>query len=224
TVHFYPEGDQYPEVTVSQALDFDTQLTLNGSLASLGCNYLRIHPQTPGNRLVITPTFSDPYHALCGYAYDIRQQHSQEVTAGHVQQSVATVAGMSDLWILPLSLRSPYASSQPMTFQISLDLGEPGALSSKIDLVYPNPYFWEPAKEIVFEYQISVAAEDVQMVIMTEQGTFVRSRSLGPCARGWNSCRWDGRDEKGHPAATGIYLCLLKTSSWQEYCKFALIR
>ncbi len=224
TVHFYPEGDHYPEVTVSQALDFDTQLTLNGSLASLGCKYLRIHPQTPGNRLVISPAFSDPYQALCAYAYDIRQQHTVEVTAGQVQQSVATVAGMSDLWILPLSLQSPYASAQQLTFQINLNLGEPGALASKIDLVYPNPFFWEPAKEIVFEYQISTAAEEVQMYILTEQGTPVRFESLGPCARGWNTCRWDGRNDHGQPAAAGIYLCLLKTSAWQEYCKFALLR
>ncbi|NLP09908.1 hypothetical protein GX408_05865, partial [bacterium] len=176
------------------------------------------------NRLVITPAFSDPYQALCAYAYDIRQQHTQEVTAGHVQQSVATVAGMSDLWILPLSLQSPYTSSQLLTFQISLNLGEPRTLSSKIDLVYPNPFFWEPAKEIVFEYQISTAAEEVRMFILTEQGTPVRSRSVGPCVRGWNTCRWDGRDDQGQPAAAGIYLCLLKTSAWQEYCKFALIR
>jgi flagellar hook assembly protein FlgD len=53
-----------------------------------------------------------------------------------------------------------------------------------------------------------------------------RVRTLENCAKiaGQYTVRWDGKDESGVDAASGVYLYLLKTESFTKTMKMILLR
>ncbi len=42
--------------------------------------------------------------------------------------------------------------------------------------------------------------------VFNAAGSLVRRLETGPCAAGESAVEWDGRDERGNPLASGIYL------------------
>jgi len=223
TVNYYREGRRYPEITANESLNFSTQLSISGSLASLGCRYLHINAQTMGSNLLITPTFSDPYHALCAYVLTPSTSPSNDLLAGQVNKTIPVINERCDFWIIPISARIAYTTSKEITFQFTLDLGKPGQIRSQINLAYPNPFIWNGSNEITFDFQLSEQTTEAKAMILSEQGLPVETRTLGPLPMGWHTCSWDGRDQQDRPVPSGVYLFLLKTEHWQELYKFVFI-
>ena len=69
---------------------------------------------------------------------------------------------------------------------------------------YPNPF----NSSVVMRFRISEAAR-VRLDICDPQGRTVRSITQGYLQAGEHRFLWDGRDEEGRKAASGMYLCRL---------------
>jgi hypothetical protein len=84
---------------------------------------------------------------------------------------------------------------------------------------YPNPF--NPATKIVFEL---AAERNIDVVVYSVTGARVRTLAGGLFPAGIHTVEWDGLDETGSPAASGVYFYRLITGDYSETKKMVLIR
>lgn len=60
--------------------------------------------------------------------------------------------------------------------------------------------------------------------VFDARGALVRTVAAENAAGGQRSIRWDGRDDRGAPAPSGIYFFRLETPDGADVRKFALLR
>ncbi len=126
------------------------------------------------------------------------------------------VSGVYQIWTAPVKLPivglEDEASVSPETFQLFQN--------------YPNPF----NPETNFKFQISSFAL-VEFSIFDIAGRKVKTLIHQQLSPGEHVIRWDGRDRKGNPAASGIYFYRLRVSageggsaSFSEARKMILLR
>lgn len=103
-------------------------------------------------------------------------------------------------------------------------VGLPGETPSSPDQFellqnYPNPF----NPETVISYQLSVVSE-IRLVIYDLLGRTVRVLAEGRQNAGRYEMRWDGRDESGAAAASGIYFYRLQAGKMHQQKKMLLLR
>jgi hypothetical protein len=84
---------------------------------------------------------------------------------------------------------------------------------------YPNPF--NPGTEIRFALP---AASEVQLVIYDLHGREVLQLIGQKQPAGFHAVHWDGRDQKGVPVSSGVYLYRLTTGRFCEVRKAVLLR
>jgi len=84
---------------------------------------------------------------------------------------------------------------------------------------FPNPF--NPMTTL--RYQLRVASA-VELGIYTVDGRLVRELVSGHRSAGYHSVVWDGRDDGGHEAPSGVYLSRLRAGEFQGMQKMHLIR
>ncbi|MEJ2635943.1 MAG: FlgD immunoglobulin-like domain containing protein [Calditrichia bacterium] len=98
---------------------------------------------------------------------------------------------------------------------------EPGMTADRFDLRqnYPNPF--NPATTITFTVpgvsRVSLAVYDVL-------GRRVRTLVSGKVNSGDHRVTWDGRDESGSAAASGIYLAVFRSGGFMKTTKMVLLK
>jgi predicted outer membrane repeat protein len=88
-----------------------------------------------------------------------------------------------------------------------------------LDPVYPNPT--NPQATIAFSLP---QAMPVQVTLFDVRGRRVRGLTSGPHAAGGHRLTWDGRDDDGRAAASGVYWIRLQTSERVLTRKLILVR
>jgi hypothetical protein len=90
----------------------------------------------------------------------------------------------------------------------------------QIELIgnYPNPF--NPETTIRFKMEKSAPAE---VIIYNDKGQIVKTFST-IATQGINSVVWDGKDNNGHPVASGVYLFRLKSGSYSSTKKMVLMK
>ncbi|MFA6108956.1 MAG: FG-GAP-like repeat-containing protein [Candidatus Latescibacterota bacterium] len=76
---------------------------------------------------------------------------------------------------------------------------------------YPNPFnpqTWIPV-------EIPAATEPVHLQIYNLLGQPIRTLVNGQLTPGYHAVPWDGRDERGLPASSGVYLYRLEAGAWR---------
>jgi len=98
---------------------------------------------------------------------------------------------------------------------------EPTAQPACFELVqnYPNPF--NQQTNILFTLP---HAGEVEATIYTITGRVVRRMAGGRLAAGVHRRQWDGRDEEGRAAASGLYLCRLRFQQQYRVIKLQLLR
>jgi len=98
-----------------------------------------------------------------------------------------------------------------------LDQKLPG--SARLYANYPNPF----NSSTTIEYEIP-SAEHVSVQLFDLSGRLVKTLSDRLHRPGSYTFKWDGRNIDGRQAASGVYLCVLKSGSVTEVQKMVLIR
>jgi hypothetical protein len=80
-----------------------------------------------------------------------------------------------------------------------------GEESMRFGAAAPNPF--NPTTRL--NYYVPNGARDVSLSILDAQGRRVRHLVEGDTASGWRSVQWDGADDQGRRAASGIYFARL---------------
>ncbi|MHB8157774.1 MAG: WD40/YVTN/BNR-like repeat-containing protein [Desulfocucumaceae bacterium] len=89
----------------------------------------------------------------------------------------------------------------------------------KLDQNYPNPFY----QSTVINYQIQMPAM-VSLKLYNIAGQLIRSFELGYHKSGSYSVKWDGKDEAGRKAASGIYFYRLASNEFNSTKKMVVLR
>ena len=90
---------------------------------------------------------------------------------------------------------------------------------ARLDQNYPNPF--NPSTAIPFAVPDHA---NVHLAIYNILGQKIRTLAAGQLAPGFHTLVWNGRDELGRQAASGIYLYLLEVGRYQQTRKMLLVR
>ena len=102
----------------------------------------------------------------------------------------------------------------------ALDVEQPPAqLELSLGSPFPNPF--NPTVSI--PYTVPEAGH-VGLTVYNVQGQVVRRLVDGTREAGAQAVAWDGRDELGRPAASGVYLCRLTTTAGARVTRMLLVR
>lgn len=82
-------------------------------------------------------------------------------------------------------------------------------------VAYPNPFNPKTQRRVTFTVPESISASDVEVKVYTSEGELVKKL---------DSLSWDGRNEAGVPAASGVYIFRVKTAKDAAVGKFALLK
>ncbi len=95
----------------------------------------------------------------------------------------------------------------------------PRATIARIQNIRPNPF--NPATQIVFQLD---ASEAVNLRIFDARGRKVRSLVRSQLPAGEHAVRWDGRNDAGNQAASGVYFVQLQSDSGSETRRAVLLK
>jgi FlgD Ig-like domain/FG-GAP-like repeat len=133
---------------------------------------------------------------------------------GNISRNTSwTIQGLSPgvYWWTVRSLDSAFNASSPAqgTFQagtasVASDPSAPRAPA--LSAAYPNPS--RPSTTVRFQLPSAWA---VSLDVFDVSGRLVKTLVRGPRAAGTHHMTWDGRDQAGQPAASGVYLLRLET-------------
>jgi hypothetical protein len=84
---------------------------------------------------------------------------------------------------------------------------------------YPNPF----GTSTSIGYSL-LGAQQVTVTVYDIRGAFVRNLVSGTVPAGQHQITWDGRNERGHKVASGVYFCHLETSGRAETRRMVLLR
>jgi flagellar hook assembly protein FlgD len=84
---------------------------------------------------------------------------------------------------------------------------------------YPNPM--NPSTKIHFNLPI---ATRIALTIFNTLGQEIRTLVDAPRAAGKHILQWDGKDNDGKPAASGVYLYRLQAGSFSQTKRLTLLR
>ena len=129
-------------------------------------------------------------------------------SAAVIDQAVATIFWDGDLqtWPLPAGLLTEVTQQMPVPARLEV-------------VAVPNPF--NPACEIRFALpdggRVTVEVYDLR-------GRRLRELLDETRPAGWHAARWDGRDQTGLPAASGVYVARIRTGGAVTATKFTLAR
>jgi hypothetical protein len=84
---------------------------------------------------------------------------------------------------------------------------------------YPNPF--NPSTRILFQ---APEPGRVALRVFNISGQEVRELLNEPVDAGAHTVLWDGRDDRGRPAASGIYFCRMQAGEYVKTVKMLLVR
>ena len=86
----------------------------------------------------------------------------------------------------------------------------------------PNPF--NASTVIPFQVPVDLAGEPMRLRIYNLSGQVVRELQVDAPGAGEHRLSWDGRDEYGREAATGVYVYRLETREWAVNRRMLLVR
>jgi subtilisin family serine protease len=100
----------------------------------------------------------------------------------------------------------------------------PGAAPARAGLLSARPNPFRPrAGDLALSFALTTPGQ-VELRIYDVAGRQLRRLAAGRLEAGGHTLGWDGRDERGRPAATGVYLCRLEAGAASRALRFVLLR
>jgi subtilisin family serine protease len=100
----------------------------------------------------------------------------------------------------------------------------PDAAPAGVDLLSARPNPFRPrAGDLTLSFALAAPGR-VELSIYDVAGRQLRRLAAGRLEAGAHTLGWDGRDERGRPVATGVYLCRLEAGAASRALRFVLLR
>ena len=88
----------------------------------------------------------------------------------------------------------------------------------------PNPFNPTTTLQLEVPFQQGGGPLGVELVVFDAQGRPVRRLWRGDLSAGHHAVTWDGRDDDGHPVASGVYIARATASGLRATSKLTLVR
>jgi hypothetical protein len=234
TVSFYPEGHQYPQVSIPAAqIHFQVPVSADTVAVApepLGASYVRFFPSEDVAGLAVQVT-GDPSVAWKASLLGVGSSHQVEaMPVDGFGRGEGLLADWTDydsavLVMTPFSLTS---SAVSYGYQARSDSTIPGPpiLVTSLGQNYPNPAAGE---RTVIPFTVAGESE-VTLRVFTLDGQLVREFSWGRVAAGQyygpdrETGTWDLTNASGRSVAAGLYLYQLQAGDHVETRKMAIVR
>lgn len=167
------------------------------------------------------------------YEVYLKRGGSAEVLVATVADTVFTLSaepGVAQrLMVRGVSADGRYSTmsepSDPIYFEITEEdtRGVPGVpLSAELRGNYPNPF--NPETRVVYGVPDSATGNELmRLEIYNLQGQLVRRLEVDP-SPGWHEATWDGKDDSGVVAATGMYLTRFAVGTMVTSGKMTMVK
>ncbi len=154
-----------------------------------------------------------PFHDVAGDPDLMSRTPFDAVHWPAANQEHMTITAESAPWFLE-EIRGTVTAAGPVAD------GAGAAPTARVRLdVAPNPF--NPGTDVGFRL---ATAGPVRLDVVTLDGRIVRTLVDGPLPAGPHRVRWDGRDGRGRPAASGTYLCRLRAGDRGGVGKMVLLK
>jgi hypothetical protein len=223
TVHFYPEGAHYPEVTPTVQSDFNWDITVSDSLIPSAAAYYLIRPQGG------TPFFLVPVNVnLNGSPYGYGR-FTLAVMHGTNHELYTDLGGGNEARIiaeLPASWRCNAALYDPAIALVSISGSTDdsmGKTNATLPPAYPNPFV--PGSQLVRIPFFPGQDGSARVQIFSASGYRIWELDMDCKAGAFAWFVWDGKDEHGSFVSSGIYpYVIIQDQTILRRAVFAVIR
>jgi hypothetical protein len=229
TVHYYPEGNAYPEIVPDREYDLNsTAMTVNASVATTGCRYYTF--ENPAGDVYLFSLANLRYSSSIS-SDPVTLTLTRNRTSGSTQIDDGLYADISvqdeNSWLA-------YATAQPQAGAVrtlELDGSASGPDSSRVPDCYPNPFSPDGTNRLTIPFVTDTfAVRPVRLLVFTAAGYRVADLQYGttsptglnvvPVYDRWEvedafvyKIDWDGRNSQDRLVASGVYLYILVDGS-----------
>jgi hypothetical protein len=226
SVHFYPEGRNYPEIRFNHEAEVDSIISLADSTERLAGTFLHFRAGTTGNWMA-SLDFDIPSAWVCAVAaWDPDGVHWAQTPLGARDLDLGYLGRSSTFLIVPVNVSSEATLPQGrLQFRVRVQLRPPDYRPPfRVLDPAPNPFRPERDHFACFQYVLDHPAE-VRLVVLDALGSVVRREDLGPQPEGLRRMfRWDGRNDGGELVASGVYVVQIIAGNRVGTTKIAVLR
>jgi len=92
-----------------------------------------------------------------------------------------------------------------------------------IENIYPSPFLLNENRSLTITY-IVTEEKAGQIAVFSSDGRLMTQAEFDPPSYNYRIFEWDGRNQNGDPVSSGIYLALLRVGDTIDIKKFAIVR
>jgi hypothetical protein len=202
TVNFYPEGAYYPEVKATTTIDFEWDATLTDSLRSTAAAYYLMQPEgaDPFFLVPVNVDFSASDYDYGSFTLAVIRGSGHDLYTDLGSLEARIIANPTQNWRCQAALSNP----EPVLIQVSGTTdGFAGLTNETLPPAYPNPF--TAGSHLVRIPFIPKEDGSAQVRIFTASGYPVWESEMSGVAGTVNWFVWDGKDDRGATASSGIY-------------------
>ena len=222
--HYYKEGAAYPLLRPTRDVLLDSSYVARDSARALSGVFEHFEVQK-SNAFRAALTFDTPAAWMIGVAvWDPEGQHWHQTLRPGQEADLGFLNTYTDFLIVPVNVSQNGAESR-RRFQLEVST-RPSDYRPTFEVEDPTPNPFMPARHGVLEwcYRLAEPVDRAFFYVLDEHGRVLVKQDLGAKGDGFHTCRWNGRNDRGEPVASGVYLLELVAGKQVGKAKVAVLR
>ena len=226
TTRYFPEGASYPLVRFDRREDVQPSVSFADSIPNLATRFYRL---VNFSEQMTARHFSDEPGRWTLTSIDGNHQDGYNVQKadGGAALCVQNISASDTVAVIVSNVSLPSSATLPYylipDFRYSLQAGGGCfATASRLLSPRPNPFIPGAGDELSLPVYLQSPSQ-LKLFVVREDGRLVRRLDLGLRSAGGQQIIWDGRDDGGAWAASGIYILQVIAGDFQQAAKVAVI-